>query len=98
MSVSKWAWTEECEGKPCFGDCDLCQHRPGERYTKPTVFNVVTAMQKIDALEEEVSHLRQIVSQQQETINTYGQIFKLQEAELERIRNDNKLQDNQQNM
>lgn len=25
MSVSKWAWTEECEGQPCPGDCDLCE-------------------------------------------------------------------------
>ena len=30
MSVSKWAWTEECEGKVCCGECDLCSHRPGE--------------------------------------------------------------------
>lgn len=24
MSVSKWAWTEECDGRVCTGDCDLC--------------------------------------------------------------------------
>ena len=24
MSVSLWRWTEECEGKPCCGDCDEC--------------------------------------------------------------------------
>lgn len=26
MSVSKWAWTEECDGRVCVGDCDLCSH------------------------------------------------------------------------
>lgn len=30
MSVSKWAYTEECDGKPCCGECDLCRHRPEE--------------------------------------------------------------------
>lgn len=25
MSCSLWRWTEECEGKPCPGDCDLCE-------------------------------------------------------------------------
>ena len=24
MSVSLWAWTEECDGRICVGDCDLC--------------------------------------------------------------------------
>ena len=24
MSVSKWAWTEECDARVCVGDCDLC--------------------------------------------------------------------------
>ena len=24
MSVSKWAWTEECDARICVGDCDLC--------------------------------------------------------------------------
>lgn len=24
MSVSKYKWTEACDGKPCVGDCDLC--------------------------------------------------------------------------
>ena len=24
MSVSKWAWTEECDGTWCVGECDLC--------------------------------------------------------------------------
>lgn len=25
MSVSKWAWTERCDGDYCPGDCDLCR-------------------------------------------------------------------------
>lgn len=24
MSVSLWAYTESCDGRPCSGDCDLC--------------------------------------------------------------------------
>ena len=24
MSVSLWAYTESCDGKPCPGDCDNC--------------------------------------------------------------------------
>ena len=24
MSVSLWRWSEDCEGVPCVGDCDLC--------------------------------------------------------------------------
>lgn len=24
MSVSKWRYTEACDGRPCVGDCDLC--------------------------------------------------------------------------
>lgn len=30
MSVSKWRWTEECDGRPCPGDCDVCSFYPGE--------------------------------------------------------------------
>ena len=40
----------------------------------------------VKSLEEEVSQLRQIINQQQETANTYGKIFQLQEAELKRLR------------
>ena len=25
MSVSKWRYSEACEGKPCIGECDLCK-------------------------------------------------------------------------
>lgn len=28
MSCDKWRWTEECEGRPCPGDCDLCNYDP----------------------------------------------------------------------
>lgn len=41
---------------------------------------------KVKSLEEEVTQLRQIINQQQETANTYGKIFQLQEAELKRLR------------
>ena len=43
---------------------------------------------KVKSLEEEVSQLRQIINQQQETANTYGKIFQLQEAELKKLRGD----------
>lgn len=47
---------------------------------------IESLMRKIKSLEEEVSQLRQIINQQQETVNTYGKIFQLQEAELKRLR------------
>lgn len=25
MSCSLWRWTEECDSRPCPGDCDLCE-------------------------------------------------------------------------
>ena len=25
MSCSLWRYSEECEGQPCNGDCDLCE-------------------------------------------------------------------------
>lgn len=32
MSVSLWKWTEECEGLPCCGNCDICtyEHEEGD--------------------------------------------------------------------
>lgn len=30
LSVSKWKYTEECEGDYCCGDCDLCDKEPEE--------------------------------------------------------------------
>lgn len=32
MSVSKWKWTEQCEGRPCPGDCDRCNYEPAICY------------------------------------------------------------------
>lgn len=26
MSCSLWRWTEECDGRPCCGDCDNCDY------------------------------------------------------------------------
>ena len=25
MSCDLWRWTEECDHRPCPGDCDLCE-------------------------------------------------------------------------
>ena len=47
---------------------------------------IESLMSKVKSLEEEVSQLRQIINQQQETANTYGKIFQLQEAELKKLR------------
>lgn len=30
MSCSLWRYTEQCEGRPCPGDCDLCDFDPDE--------------------------------------------------------------------
>lgn len=30
MSVSKWRYTEACDGRPCCGDCDHCSFNPEE--------------------------------------------------------------------
>lgn len=30
MSVSKWAWIEECDNRICVGDCDLCSYNEEE--------------------------------------------------------------------
>ena len=30
MSVSLWAWTEECDNRICIGDCDLCSYAEEE--------------------------------------------------------------------
>ena len=30
MSVSKWRYTEECNGRPCPGDCDHCSFEPAD--------------------------------------------------------------------
>ena len=30
MSVSKWAWTEECDNRICTGECDLCSYAEEE--------------------------------------------------------------------
>ena len=38
MSCSLWRYTEECEGRPCPGDCDLCDFDSDEvTITPPTV-------------------------------------------------------------
>lgn len=38
MSVSKWQYTEQCEGRPCPGDCDCCDFDPDTvTITPPTV-------------------------------------------------------------
>jgi len=51
---------------------------------------------RLKAIEEENGTLNRIIEVQQNTIKIYGQIFQLQESELERLRHDSELQDYQQ--
>lgn len=41
MSCSLWRWTEECDHRPCCGDCDYCSYGEDEEdtytVTEPTV-------------------------------------------------------------
>ena len=30
MSCSKWRYTEECDYRPCCGDCDFCDYEEEE--------------------------------------------------------------------
>lgn len=30
MSVDLWRWSEECDFRPCLGDCDLCEYEEEE--------------------------------------------------------------------
>lgn len=30
MSVDLWRWSEECDFRPCPGDCDLCEYEEEE--------------------------------------------------------------------
>ena len=48
MSVSKWRWTEACNGIPCPGDCDLCDFDPED--TDPEYdYTVTTNTDRIQA-------------------------------------------------
>ena len=40
MSVSRWAYTERCEGYYCPGDCDLCGHADDDVVDEPADLEV----------------------------------------------------------
>ena len=65
-------------------------------FIKPCVYNPRQAENRIKELEDKVSNLERIIDSQHRTIDKYQQIFKLQEAQIERLQHDSKLQDNQQ--
>lgn len=44
MSISKWRYTEECNGRPCPGDCDHCSFEPGDLISRA---DAIEAVQKI---------------------------------------------------
>ena len=37
MSCSKWRYIEACDGRPCPGDCDLCDYDPEDTEEDYTV-------------------------------------------------------------
>lgn len=40
MSCDKWRWTEECDYRPCPGDCDYCTYEeddPEEKKNEPEI-------------------------------------------------------------
>lgn len=37
MSCSLWRYTEQCEGRPCPGDCDCCDFDPDYTIDNDTV-------------------------------------------------------------
>lgn len=41
MSVSKWRYTEECNGRPCPGDCDYCSFEPGDLISRADAIEAV---------------------------------------------------------
>lgn len=41
MSVSKWRYTEECNGRPCPGDCDCCSFEPGDLISRADAIEAV---------------------------------------------------------
>lgn len=72
-----------CADCPRMGDdCDGDPDRMGEH--------------EIEALKTENKVLENIINSQKRTIESYQQIFRLQEAEIERLRHDNQLQNNKQ--
>lgn len=92
------ACNSDCELAECTHTTDI-EHaknfiRHGDRYMESAerefandqALEIAEKSEKIKSLEEEVSQLRQIINEQQETINTYGKIFQLQEAELSKLR------------
>lgn len=41
MSVSKWRYTEECNGRPCPGDCDHCSFEPTDLINRADAIEAV---------------------------------------------------------
>lgn len=44
MSVSKWRYTEECNGRPCPGDCDHCSFEPADLISRADAIEAVTKL------------------------------------------------------
>lgn len=48
MSVSKWRYTEECNGRPCPGDCDHCSFEPTDLISRADAIEAIEQEYKID--------------------------------------------------
>jgi len=75
MSASKWRYTEECDGQPCPGDCDTCN------------FDAMAHLRgELEHYKAKVRMLEHIAEINHDTIVKQHQIFKLHEAELDKLR------------
>ena len=67
-------------------------------YKKPWVYNPKTAEERIKELEEQNERFRDIIDTQVKTIDRYHETFKMLEAEVKRLQNDNNTHDNKQTL
>ena len=52
MSVSKWRYTEECNGRPCPGDCDHCSFEPTDLISRADAIEAVAQQWLFEASAE----------------------------------------------
>lgn len=65
MSVSVWRWTEECDGRICVGDCDVCSYaEESEEEMQVVKKDAVIINRTIFCTPEEAERVRQKVIQQ----------------------------------
>ena len=55
MSVSKWRYTEECNGRPCPGDCDHCSFEPADLISRADAIEAVMKHKMPFTIQQEVA-------------------------------------------